>query len=69
MLTQSDEGHNEDLGALSQEHRQQHSFPGGAEDIAMHLLPARLLLGVLLWRGCRQQVRKRHHLGSIDTTG
>lgn len=50
MLTESNEGHDEDLGALSQEHRQQHSLSGRTEDIAVHLLPARLLLRVLLWR-------------------
>lgn len=49
VLTESDEGHDEDLGALSQEHRQQHAFPGGTENIPVHLLPARLLLCVLLW--------------------
>lgn len=49
-LTESDEGHYEDLGALSKEHRQQHAFPGGTENIPMHLLPPRLLLGILLER-------------------
>ena len=48
MLTERDEGHDEDLGALSKEDRQQHALPGGAEDVPVHLLPARLLLGVLL---------------------
>lgn len=38
-LTERDECHDEDLRALSQEHRQQHALPGGSEYITMHLLP------------------------------
>lgn len=50
VLTEGDEGHDEDLGALAQEHRQQHALPGGPEHITMHLLPPGLLLGILLGR-------------------
>ena len=50
VLTQCDEGHDEDLGALSKEHRQQHAFPRGTENIPVHLLPPRLLLCILLGR-------------------
>lgn len=39
LLTECDEGHDEDLGALSKEHREQHSFPGRTEYIPMDLLP------------------------------
>lgn len=50
VLTESDEGHDEDLGALSKEHGEQHALPGGTENVPMHLLPSRLLLCVLLGR-------------------
>lgn len=49
-LTECDECHDEDLCALSQEHRQQHALPGGSEHITMHLLPPRLFLCILLGR-------------------
>lgn len=48
LLTQCDKGHDEDLGALSKEHRQQHSLPGRTENIPMHLLPSGLFLCILL---------------------
>ena len=35
------------LGARPQEHREQHSLPGRAEDVPVHKLPPELLLGVL----------------------
>lgn len=52
-LTECDKCHDEDLRALSQEHRQQHALPGGSEDITMHLLPPRLFLCILLERNGR----------------
>lgn len=47
-LTKGDEGHDEDLSALSEEDRQKHAHPGWPKHITMNLLPARLLLGFLL---------------------
>lgn len=47
-LTQRDERHDEDLRSLSEENGEQHAFPGWAEHIAVHLLPARLLLCIFL---------------------
>lgn len=47
-LTEGDEGHDEDLGALSKEYRQQHAFPGRPENVTVHLLPPWLLLCILL---------------------
>lgn len=48
LLTEGDEGHDEDLGSLAEEHRKQHALPGRPEHIPVHLLPPRLLLGILL---------------------
>lgn len=47
-LTKGDEGHDEDLSALSEEDGQKHAHPGRPEHVTMNLLPARLLLGFLL---------------------
>ena len=38
-LTESDEGHDEDLRALAQEHREQHALPGWPEHVPVDLLP------------------------------
>ena len=49
-LTESDESHEEDLQAASQEHWEQHTLPGRTENISVDELPAELLLRILLWK-------------------
>lgn len=48
ILTQGDEGHDEDLSALSEKDRQKHAQPGWPEHITMYLLPTRLLIEIFL---------------------
>lgn len=47
-LTESDERHDEDLRARPEEDGEQHSFTRWSEHIAVHQLPAKLLLSILL---------------------
>lgn len=47
-LTESDESHDKDLRARPEEDGEQHSFTWWPEHVAVHQLPAKLLLGILL---------------------
>ena len=47
-LTERDAGHEEELSAVAEEHRQQHALARRAEDVTVHQLPAELLLRLLL---------------------
>lgn len=64
-LTECDECHDEDLRALSQEHRQQHALPGRSEHITVHLFPPWLFLCILLGRNKHNKRSPRSWMCSV----